>query len=312
MAEIIIFVGDLFTIYDQADVSRPDNLLVEIPANTIEFADYAQWSVTPVHKIIEHQLTLQQHVQVTPYHFTLSDTLTFSQSITRSKIGIAQNYLSFYQSTRKVLYYVLEDVLALTDEVSVVIGLFNQITFSQSLSYHIIHKEIVTQQLVMSGAATIYKANNPGFVIGAEFSSPPAFSAVSLGYVPDVGPSTTLVLNIPQFDDQDEIEHQRVNRETRAGTKIIFHDPLWPVIERLKFKFENLSQVKVKQLLDFVQMTLGQNIFLRDHYGVNWYGIITNPEATAEQSTTAFNQWNQPSDWCFGFAIELDFEGNRV
>lgn len=115
-----------------------------------------------------------------------------------------------------------------------------------------------------------------------------------------------VVLNVPVFGDSDQIEHHRINRETRAGEKIIYRDAKWPVTETLKFKFEDLSQIQVKNILLFINKTLAKTITLKDQNNVSWTGIIVDPDTEATQDTRT------ESDLCGGFSFEFSFEGKRV
>src|SRR5262245_14342067 len=118
------------------------------------------------------------------------------------------------------------------------------------------------------------------------------------------GAGKTVVLPSPEFDDTLKVEHLRVNAESRAGTRIIFRDPDWPITQTLEYKFTDLSQYLAWNMLDFIQATLGINITLVDYTGKTWIGIILNPDAAIEQYSPNFNDFN-----CGGFSIELKFEG---
>src|ERR1700733_11361666 len=95
--------------------------------------------------------------------------------------------------------------------------------------------------------------------------------------------SLTVVLNTPVFGNTDTLEQTRISRTTRGGDQIIFHDPIWPTTEKLVLKFEDLTQQQASQYLDFMNITLGNNVTLVDHNGRTWVGLLVNPEATIEQ-----------------------------
>jgi hypothetical protein len=115
----------------------------------------------------------------------------------------------------------------------------------------------------------------------------------------------SLVLSVPAFGDTDSNEQTRINRETRNGDLIIFHDPQWPVIEKLTYKLPYLSQIQCKQYLSFIHTSLGQNVTLIDHNNIGWVGIIVNPDA-------AVTQTGRNDIGCGGFETELQFEGSRI
>lgn len=116
----------------------------------------------------------------------------------------------------------------------------------------------------------------------------------------------SVTLTHPEFEDVDKIEQPRIVRESRGGTKIVYRDPTWPLIETLILRFQNLSQNQVWDYLNFVNDFIAQEITMIDHKGITWTGYIINPDAEATQDKRS------NGDNCGGFSIEMQFQGARV
>ena len=119
-------------------------------------------------------------------------------------------------------------------------------------------------------------------------------SAVTLTYG-----TTTIVLRSPEFDNVQSISLDRVSRKTRNGDLIIFRDPNWVKNETFKLPFIYLSQKQIFDLLNFIQISLGQNVTLLDHEGRTFTGTITTPAASIAQPGVT------------NFTVELEFQLNQ-
>jgi len=107
---------------------------------------------------------------------------------------------------------------------------------------------------------------------------------------PYVGPTITLELRNPDFDDVEQFEYRRINRRSRGGTLHLFADDDWPKAERLIMNFSSLSDQQSRDLLDFIQESLGKEIGLLDHENRQWKGIIlTAPSPVSNEARGAFS-----------------------
>jgi hypothetical protein len=301
MAEIVVVTGNLLTFLESVEVTRPDNLIVQVPSDTFQIFQFAQVEQNPKHVSVGNFFSIIDDAHLTNPVAKLTNTLQFVQQVIRTKYGNAVNYISFTQNTRTVGYEILNDTFMISQSLSVSRGLTNNLIYTQTVSFNIVKVQQITQSLSLIQAVRIYKYNDPRFVAIDASSGTQDFTPITLVYGP-----ITLPLCIPDFGDKDEINVTRVNRETRAGGRIIYKDPIWPIVETLTFKLSNLNQIQVKTLLDFIQNTLGTTITLIDHYGTTWVGIITNPEAQAEQNVIVRR------DNCPAFSIELSFQGQHA
>jgi len=123
-------------------------------------------------------------------------------------------------------------------------------------------------------------------------------SGVTLFYPWSV-PTTTVALRGPDLGNKNRLEFQRIKRETRGGTLIVWADPMWPKNERLVLSFSGLTEVEGQALLDFIYLTLGKEVGLIDWEG-NWWRVVT---MTPSESLTRNGREN--------LSINLEFEMTR-
>ena len=90
---------------------------------------------------------------------------------------------------------------------------------------------------------------------------------------PSAGEATdTLTLKTPNFGNLDRLAFNRVQRETRGGTLVIFADPIWPKIQTLVLSFSALKRDEAQGLLTFIDNHLGEEIGLLDWEHRYWRG----------------------------------------
>ena len=127
--------------------------------------------------------------------------------------------------------------------------------------------------------------NYTPFVGSGGSITPPSTTVPTLGNAtltltyPYTTPTTTLVLRNPEFQNQDSLNFNRINRETRGGTLVVYADPNWPKAQSLTLTVSHLKQTQVDDLLDFLLESLGKEIGLLDHENRQWRGIILTPDA---------------------------------
>ncbi len=95
---------------------------------------------------------------------------------------------------------------------------------------------------------------------------------------PYVTPTTTVVLRNPEFGNRERLGFNRINRETRGGSLIVFADPQWPKIKTVQVTLNSLSADQAADLKAFLRESLGKEIGLLDYENRQWRGIITNPD----------------------------------
>ncbi len=108
------------------------------------------------------------------------------------------------------------------------------------------------------------------------------------------------VFRNPEMGNVDEINFQRINRNSRGGDLIIFRDDNWPKTELQNITFNFGCQADLDRMFSLIKDSFGDILTYRDHENKVWQGIIQNPETTGVQA--ARNDWT----------INLIFQGNLV
>jgi hypothetical protein len=88
----------------------------------------------------------------------------------------------------------------------------------------------------------------------------------------------SLSLRAPNLGNLDRLSFNRIQRETRGGTLVIYADPVWPKTQTLVLSFSGLKQEEARNLLTFIEDHLGQEIGLIDWEHRYWRGVITAPD----------------------------------
>jgi hypothetical protein len=122
---------------------------------------------------------------------------------------------------------------------------------------------------------------------------------------PSIGDVTDAVsLKAPNLGNKDRLSFNRILRETRGGTMIVYADPTWPKIQSLVLSFSGLLNVEAQELLTFFEDHLGQEIGLIDWEHRYWRGVIVTPdEPIVEDQFDSFTA-------TFEFEGELDPDWN--
>ncbi len=93
---------------------------------------------------------------------------------------------------------------------------------------------------------------------------------------PAVGPFTdSLVLRTPNFGNRDKLQMNRISRETRGGTLVVYADPMWPKIQTLAVAVSGLTWTQASGLHTFIDSHLGLEIGMLDWEHRFWKGIVT-------------------------------------
>jgi hypothetical protein len=114
--------------------------------------------------------------------------------------------------------------------------------------------------------------------------------------------ATTVILPNPNFGDIKRFTSQRLFRRMKGGNRKIFKDPNWPVVENFVYEVSKITTALRNSLIAFFQQSLGQEITLTDHYGIQRTGYIVTP--SAEIVTTR-------ADGC-SYDISFEFMANEI
>lgn len=185
---------------------------------------------------------------------TVTETLAFTEEVSATAAKTAADTLDLVDTASTLVVRVVSaaDTLVVTDAI-----LFELPFAGVEHQYH---------PFVGSGSmptAITGVTGEPGFTL----CYPPA------------GPFTdTLTLRNPRFGNRDRVQANRITRETRGGTLIVFADAMWPKVQTQVYQFEALSWEQASGLFHFIDNHLGQEIGVLDHEGRYWRGIVVTAE----------------------------------
>jgi hypothetical protein len=108
-------------------------------------------------------------------------------------------------------------------------------------------------------------------------------------------------LRNPELGNKDRLQFNRISRETRGGTLIVYADSIWPKIQVQVLTFTGLSKEQAAGLLTFMSVHLGREIGFVDWEHRLWRGVITNPNDAVVQDGRG----------CM-YSASLEFEGALV
>ena len=112
--------------------------------------------------------------------------------------------------------------------------------------------------------------------------------------------SDWLTLRSPDLGNKDRLQFNRVSRESRGGTLVVFADPMWPKVQTQMLTFSGLKEQEARSLLDFMAAHLGLEVGYVDWEQRLWTGIITNPTEAMVQDGIGM------------FTVGFEFEGELV
>jgi hypothetical protein len=266
----------------------------------------------PIYIEIRHSLELQDGAQgrVNPRNARVQDTLEFQEQIGRViPISVSQS-LSFTEEGLRLKANSAHDSLALVQTAAAGRGktVHDVLHLAQAIATANIICRAVTEDLGLEQACTCWidgprrldRKYHP--FVGDGPSGAPAPPAGALtGLMPEIAvpfqlvyPATGTVtdactLRAPNLGNKDRLSFNRVNRETRGGTLVVFADPRWPKTHTLALNFSGLCRDEGQTLLAFLSNHLGQEIGLIDWETRYWRGVVvTTTDPVVEDSPGRF------------------------
>lgn len=256
---------------------------------------------------INHPIPLGQAASVVKVKATAIDVsaesvLDLLGEIRTNQLGNAGNWLAFAQSAAVDRCKLVRSALALTAEAAVARsgqrGAVSSLGLHQSATYYLVSAGVLQRHHPFVGAGEVGALAAPPLAL--EGPRPGVTVSFQLVY-PASGPVTdSVTLRAPNFGNKDRLGFNRVLRETRGGTLIVFADPMWPKIQTLVLNFSGLSGDQAQQLLAFLDAHLGEEVGVYDWEHRYWTGVITTPAEPLVQ------------DGRDRFSASFEFEGELV
>ena len=103
-----------------------------------------------------------------------------------------------------------------------------------------------------------------------------------------------ILTNIEMGNNQQLINGQ-VEQSNIAGEVSVLKQSYWPSINKLYFRLNNIRPCDNLDIILFFENTIGEQLTLIDHAGIEWIGVIVTP-----QTELTLNHSN---------SIALEFEG---
>jgi len=260
----------------------------------------------PVMLAVHHPIPLSQSasaVRVKPTAIAVSaeSVLELLGEVRVSPTGGAGNWLTLHQAAAVDRCKLVRSALDLTQTAAVLVsvprGAASALGLTQAATYSIVSRGSLQQYTPFVGEGPGGAPTPPSVTLG-----PPEHVALpfQLFYPAEGVVTDSLTLRAPNLGNKDRLSFNRILRETRGGTLIVFADPIWPKIQTLVLTFSGLRSVQTQQLLAFLETHLGEEIGLLDWEGRAWKGIVTSPTEPVVQ------------DGKDSFSANLEFEGELV
>lgn len=246
----------------------------------------------PIYELVHQSLNLFESTHQSDIHVYATNELDFVQAAGRVHTRTVTQSLSFTQiAARKSIVI---QTLAFTQLAEAGKGgaVEQELEFEEIVSIKGIFRRSGIQTLDLLQSVTYYIdrgctrfAYTPFVGTSDPNYTPPSTVEPTLGYhrlrltYPYTSPSLSLTLPNPAFSDKDRLSFNRINRETRGGTLIVFADPKWPKTQTLALQVDNLNPNQAEDMITFLRSSLGKEIGLLDWENRQWRGIITTPDA---------------------------------
>ena len=254
-----------------------------------------------------HSIPLRQtasvvRVKAAAIDLAAESVLELSDSGRKSEVGDATDHLVLSQLAAVDRCKPLGSELELTDLAGVGVirnrGAGSAITLHQSVAFSLVRSDVLWQYRPFVGEGAADAPSPPPATLTGPMEGVTAPFQLVYPAVGDVTDSVTL--RAPNLGNKDRLSFNRILRETRGGTLIVYADPIWPKIQTLVLSFSGLRRSEARDLLEFCDAYLGQEIGLIDWEQRYWKGIIVSPnEPVVEDS---FNSYSAS----FEFEGELD------
>ena len=240
-------------------------------------------------------------VKPTAIEVSAESVLELLGEIRPNQTGDTGNWLSLSQTAAVDACKTTQSALVLTAHAGAARsgprGAASALDLRQAATFSIVFAGVRQQYHPFVGEGAPGAPTPPPATVG-----PPEHTALPFRlFYPASGTVTdSVTLRAPNLGNKDRLSFNRVLRETRGGTLIVFADPIWPKLQTLVLTFSGLSATQSQQLLSFLETHLGEEIGLLDWEGRCWKGVVMTPTEPVVQ------------DGRNSFSASLEFEGELL
>ena len=198
-------------------------------------------------------------IKSTSISVSAESALDLSDQAWKNEIGEARSSLHLMQSATVFRGNPTSSVIELTDTAGVSVvrkrSACSVLELKQSVAYSIVRADVLYKYHPYvgeggTGAPTPPPATLTGPVEGVTTTFQLFYPAT--GTVTD-----SVTLRTPNLGNKDRLAFNRISRETRGGTLIVYADPIWPKIQTLALTFSGLSTTEAQDLLQFLGRSFG-------------------------------------------------------
>ena len=216
------------------------------------------------------------HIKASATGVSVGNAISFGHRLDKNKVGGIINTVQFGQSLKADSCKVITSSITFDSHVSAVlvrnISVSSAIGFLSWLSYYVPSLGVLNQYHAFVGSG----ASGPSTTLNGPMTGVTA--PFQLLYPADGVVTDSVTLRAPDFGNKDRLSFNRISRESRGGSLIVYADPIWPKIQTLVLSFSSLHRYQAQALLAFLENYLGQEIGLIDWEQRFWKGIIVSPE----------------------------------
>jgi hypothetical protein len=240
-------------------------------------------------------------VKPTAIEVSAESVLELLGEIRPNQTGDTGNWLSFSQTAAVDKCKTTKSTLALSGQATAARSgprrAASALDLRQAATFSIVFAGVRQQYHPFVGEGAPGAPTPPPVTVG-----PPEHTALPFRlFYPASGSVTdSVTLRAPNLGNKDRLSFNRILRETRGGTLVVFADPLWPKIQTLVLTFSGLSATQSQQLLTFLETHLGEEIGLLDWEGRCWKGVVMTPTDPVVQ------------DGRNSYSASLEFEGELL
>lgn len=274
MAIINVELDQALTFFDSPDSMRPSGEVDDV----LTFTELISSSLKGVY--LNDILIINQHYKVDSVirNLTVHQAINFQDHAYRSHYTAISDYLSLAETYHAYTHYLIQQINWTESFIGLASKTVNDdLVFSETIGLNHYRHLTVADTLTFEQDIVVYKSsfnisNQPvDQIIIVENQNNVKEKTLELSGIGDI------LLRAPDYDNVDEINLIRIQRETRGGDLSIFADSNWPEIETFSLRFSYLNEAQKAALIGFVKNNIGLPVTLRDHNNRSYTGLILTP-----------------------------------